>query len=139
MSFNLYSERTKCPECKAKVRLDYVRFTPTFKCPACQAEIQVSPLYLKILGRTSMALALFIAYILAPDVLGWITVDREDRWSVMFLLMTGLWFLFSMILAAILSSLWAYIVKYWLPPRLLLPDRDPAPPGHFQGLGLGPK
>jgi predicted permease len=86
-----------------------------------------------------MALALFIAYILAPDVLAWITVDREDRWPVMFLLMVGLWFLFSMILTALLAFLWAYIVKYWLPPKLQRPVPDPAPPSHFQGLGLGPK
>jgi len=86
-----------------------------------------------------MALALFIAYILAPDILRWITVDREDRWPVMFLLMTGLWFLFSMILTAISAFLWAYIVKYWLPPKLLRLVPDPDLPSHFQGLGLGPK
>jgi hypothetical protein len=86
-----------------------------------------------------MALALLIAYILAPDILGWITVDREDRWPVMFLLMVGLWFLSSMILTAILAFLWAYIVKYWLPPKLLRLDPDPAPPSHLQGLDLGPK
>jgi hypothetical protein len=86
-----------------------------------------------------MALALVIAYTLAPDILGRITVDREDRWRVMFLLMGGLWFLFSMILTAILAFLWAYIVKYWVPPRLLRPVPDPEPTSHFQGLGLGPK
>jgi hypothetical protein len=86
-----------------------------------------------------MALALFIAYALAPDVLGRITVDREYRWPVMFLLMTGLWFILSMILTFILVFLWTYIVKYWVPPKLLLLVPDPDLPSHFQGLGLGPK
>jgi|SRR5208282_1713019 len=134
-----YSERTKCPACKAKVRLEDVRFTPTFPCPACGEEIQVSPLYLKTLQRASMALALLIAYILAPDIVGWITVDREDRWSAMFLLMAGLWFLSSIVLTAILTSLWAYAIKYWLPPKLHCAVADPNAPSHFQGLGLGPK
>jgi hypothetical protein len=53
--------------------------------------------------------------------------------------MTGLWFIFSMTLTAILAFLWAYIVKYWFPPKLLRLVPDPVPPSHFQGLGLGPK
>lgn len=58
MFLNSYSERTKCPACKAKIRLEDVRFTPTFSCPACQEEIQVSPLYLRTLWIASSALAL---------------------------------------------------------------------------------
>ena len=126
MLFNSYSERTKCPECKVKVRLEDVKFTPTFSCPACQAEIQVSALYLKALGRISMVLALFIAYILSADILG-----QDRSWSAMFLLSVLLWSLFSVILTAVLVFLWAYIVKYWLPPKLQRPVPDPTPRPHL--------
>jgi hypothetical protein len=70
MFLNSYSERTKCPACKARVRLGDVRFTPTFSCPACSEEIQVSALYQKTLRITCWSLALFIAYILSADILG---------------------------------------------------------------------
>jgi hypothetical protein len=132
MFLNSYSERTKCPACKAKVRLENVRFTPTFSCPACQKEIQVSPLYLKTLWMTSSAVALFIAYVLGARILG------PDRfWLVTELLVLLLWIPLAGILTGISAFLWAYVLKYWLPPMLLLPVPDP--PSHFQGLGLGPK
>ncbi len=80
-------------------------------------EIQVSTLYQKTLRITSWALALLIGYILG----------RNTLWLVMLF-----WILFT----SILTFLWAYIFKYWLPPKLVrcVPDRT-----HFQGLGLGPR
>lgn len=117
MLFSPYSERTKCPECKAKIRLDDIRFTPSFPCPTCQEEIRVSTLYQKTLRITSWTLALFIAYILG----------RDTFWLVMLW-----WILFT----AILTFLWGYVFKYWLPPKLVRCVLDPS---HYQGLGLGPK
>jgi hypothetical protein len=55
------------------------------------------------------------------------------------LLVLLLWIPFLAIFTSISVFLWAYIVKYWLPPRLLLPGPDRDPPSRFQGLGLGPK
>jgi hypothetical protein len=117
MLFNPYSERTKCPECNTRVGLNYVNFTASFPCPTCQEEIRVSSLYQKTLRITCWILALFIAYILG----------RDTFWLVMLW-----WILFT----CILTWLWAYLVKYWLPPNLVrcVPD-----PSRFQGLGLGPK
>ena len=37
-----YSRRTVCPYCDARVRLEDVRFTPTFQCPQCEGYIKVS-------------------------------------------------------------------------------------------------
>jgi hypothetical protein len=134
MFLNSYSERTKCPACKAKVRLEDVRFTPTFLCPACQKEIQVSTLYLKTLGMASSAVALLVAYIIGAHIPG------PDRfWLVTWLLVLLLWVPLALILTFVSTFLWTYIVKYWLPPKLLLPVSDPDPPNHFQGLDLGPK
>jgi hypothetical protein len=81
-----------------------------------------------------MAFAPFIAYILGADILG-----QDRSWPGMFLLVVALWSLFSVILTAFSAFLWAYVVKYWFPPKLLLPVPETAPPSHFQGLGLGPK
>jgi uncharacterized paraquat-inducible protein A len=117
MLFNLYSERTKCPECKAKVRLDYVNLTPSFTCPTCEKEIRVSTLYQKTLRITSWTFALLIAYVLG----------RDTFWLVLLL-----WILFTVIL----TFLWAYVFKYWLPPKLVCCAPDPK---HFQGIDLGPK
>ncbi len=130
MFLNSYSERTKCPACGVRVRLEDVKFTPTFSCPACQEEIQVSTLYQKTLRITCWSFALSIAYTLAVRMLG------PDRfWLVTELLVLLLGILFT----SILAFLWAYLFKYWLPPKLLLPVAGPDPPSHFQGLDLGPK
>jgi hypothetical protein len=117
MLFNSYSERTKCPACRTKIRLEDVRFTPTFSCPACQEEIQVSPSYQKTWRIMSYCLGLLPAYILGRET---------------FYLVLLLWVLFTFII----GFLWLYFVKYWVPPKLArcVSDR-----GHFQGLGLGPK
>ncbi len=115
MLFNSYSERTKCPECKARVRLEDVRFTPTFSCPVCEKEVRVSTSYQKAMRIASWSLGLLIAYILGQDRL----------WLVM---------LFWILCSAILTFLWAYAGKYLLPPKLEKCIPDPAP---FQGLGLG--
>lgn len=42
------------------------------------------------------------------------------------------WILFTFVL----TSVWFYVAKYWLPPKLVrcVPDQT-----HFQGLSLGPK
>jgi hypothetical protein len=44
--------------------------------------------------------------------------------------------LWRILFTAILTFLWGYVFKYWLPPKLVrcVPD-----PSHFRGLGLGPK
>ena len=115
--FMSYSERTKCPACGEKVRLEDVRFTPTFQCPACQQEIQVSTLYQKTWRVVSWSIALLIGFILG----------RPTLWLILLW-----WVLFTFIV----SSLCVYIVKYWLPPRLV---RCASDPDHLQGLGLGPK
>lgn len=127
-----YSERTKCPACNAKIRLQDVKFTPTFLCPACQEEIQVSPLYLKALKITSAVLAVFPAYILGADILG------QDQ-TMIFFLGPVLWLLFGMILTSILTFSWLCVGRYWLPPKLLRPVADRDDRSHSQGLGLGPK
>jgi hypothetical protein len=83
---------------------------------------------------TSSAVALFIAYVLGARILG------PDRfWLVTELLVLLLWIPLAGILTGISAFLWAYVLKYWLPPMLLLPVPVPDPPSHFQGLGLGPK
>ena len=117
MLFNSYSERTRCPECNTKIMLEKVNFLPSFSCPACENEIRVSPSYQKMMRLASYSLGLLIAYILGQD----------NIWLVM---------LFWILCTGIIAGLWAYVGKYWFPPKLEKCSSDPA---HFQGLGLGPK
>src|SRR5881409_2484148 len=117
MLFNSYSERTRCPECNAKIRLEKVNFMPSFSCPVCENEVRVSPSYQKMMRIASYSLGLLIAYALGQDKL----------WRVL---------LFWALCNSILMFPWAYVGKYWFPPKLEKCTPDPA---HFQGLGLGPK
>jgi hypothetical protein len=117
MSFNSYSERTKCPECKARIRLEDVRFTATFSCPICEKEIRVSTLHQKTMKIGSWSLGLLISY----------TLGRDRLWLVM---------LFWIVSTAILTFLWAYAGKYLLPPKL---EKCIPGPASFHGLGLGPR
>lgn len=130
MSVSLYSDRTRCPACKAKVCLVDVGLTPTFSCPACQEEIQISPLYHRTHRIAVCAFALLIAYAVGAHILG------EGRyWLVTEVLVLALGIPFSFIL----TLLWLAIGRYLLPPKLVRCVPDPDPPSHFQGLGLGPK
>ena len=110
-----YSKRTVCPECGARLRLEDVRFTPTFSCPVCEADIRISNGYRHARNWLSWALGLLIPYLIGAR--GWLLV------------------LFCVPCTAVVGFLWAYAGKYLLPPKLvraLESDR-------FQGLGLGPR
>jgi DNA-directed RNA polymerase subunit RPC12/RpoP len=69
MLLNSYSERTKCPECRARVRLEDVKLTPTFPCPHCGAIVGASDTYQRTMICTVAILALLIPYLL--EVRSW--------------------------------------------------------------------
>jgi len=57
-----YSERTKCPACGTKVRLEDVRPTGSFPCPNCSQTLRVSIWYQRGVALTNSAIGLFVAY-----------------------------------------------------------------------------
>ena len=99
MLFRSYSDVTVCPECHKRVPLEDVKLTPTFSCPHCQAIIGASDAYRRTMTWTVAILSLLIPYLLGAKY-----------WLVLLLWVP---------LMAIMSFLWAYIGKYWLPPRLV--------------------
>src|SRR5215470_13684125 len=96
-----YSRRTVCPECKARVRLEDVRFTASFSCPVCEKDIRVSERY----KRAVMWLP-WLAGLLIPYLLG------VRSWLLLVLWIPCSW---------VIGFLWMYIGKYLLPPSLEKP------------------
>jgi hypothetical protein len=116
ISLNNYSQRTVCPECNGRVRLEDVRFGPRFPCPSCGKDIRISDRYqvtLKALG--------WILGILLPFGLG------VRSW---FLLIC--WVPCTMALFFI----WMWTGKYLIPPRLQSCVFEPP---SILGLGRGPR
>src|SRR5438270_1637945 len=105
MLFNSYSDRTKCPACHSRVRLEDVKLTPAFPCPHCGVTIGISDTYRRTMTLTVATLALFIPYLLGAS----------------FWIMLLLW----CPVMAILAFVWGYAGKYWLPPRLVLQLAEP--------------
>jgi hypothetical protein len=62
ISLDNYSRRTVCPECNSRVRLEDVRFTPTFPCPSCGKNVRVSDRYERILKWLGLAMGLMLPY-----------------------------------------------------------------------------
>ena len=113
---NTYSRRTVCPECHARIRLEDVRFTPSFGCPVCEKNIKVSALYQRTMR--------WIIFVVVGPVFWALGVKT---WVLIVC-----WFPF----AAFAIGLWTYAGKYLLSPRLERCARDDV---GFQGLGLGPQ
>ena len=113
--FNSYSDRTKCPECHTRVRLEDVKFTPAFPCPHCDATIGVSDIYQRTMIWTVAILALLLPYLLGAR-----------SWLLLALLWCPSMF--------VLIFLWAYAGKYWLPPKLV---RSVVDRPSILGLGSG--
>lgn len=75
-----YSERTTCPYCGDRIRLEDVRIfvkpsEPYPKCPSCGASIRVSPAYRRLIMLITFALSWLIPYsigVRAYIVLAWI-------------------------------------------------------------------
>ena|SRR2546428_3924997 len=57
-----YSRRTICPYCNARVRLEDVRFTPTFQCPQCEGYIKVSEKYQWVVRWLSWIPGILVLY-----------------------------------------------------------------------------
>jgi len=114
MLFNSYSERTKCPACKTKIRLEDVKFTPTFDCPHCGAVISISTLY-----QRTLTWVVAIVSLIVPFLFG------AKYWLIALLWVPNM---------AILFFLWMYMGKYWLPPKLVR-----STVGDTSTLGLGPR
>lgn len=112
MLFKSYSDRTKCPACKMKIRLEDVKFTPTFDCPHCGAVISVSALY-----QRTLIWGVAIVSLMIPFLFG------AKYWLVALLWVPNM---------SVLSFLWGYMGKYWLPPKLVRSEVD-----HTSILGLG--
>jgi hypothetical protein len=108
-----YSTRTICPECDSRIRLEDVRFTPAFPCPSCGKSIQVADAY-----KTAVK---WISIPIGPLLLSFLGLEL---WVVL---------LCGLPLSLFLGGAWAYIGKYWIPPRL---ERAVSYPSGVQGLGL---
>jgi hypothetical protein len=75
-----YSERTTCPHCGDRVKLEDVRIfvkpnDPYPKCPSCGTSIRVSPAYRRLITLIAFALGWLIPYFIglrAYIVLAWI-------------------------------------------------------------------
>jgi uncharacterized paraquat-inducible protein A len=94
-----YSKRTICPYCNARIRLEDVRFTPTFQCPQCEQYIKVSDAYQRAMRVFSWVAGLLIPYAFGVRFWLWLLV---------------LW----LPCVFVLIFLWAYVGKYLVPPRL---------------------
>jgi len=114
ISPSTYSTRTICPECNARVRLEDVRFTPSFPCPACGKEVHVSDRYRHVLQTIGWLLGLVVPY--AVGARSWVLLL--------------VWIPCTMIV----FSVWGYTGKYLVPPRLQTCASQPP-----SILGLGPK
>ena len=114
--FPSYADRTRCPDCHAKIRLQDVKLTPTFSCPHCQAVIGASNAYQRTMTWTGAIASLLIPYLLGAKY-----------WLVLLLWVP---------IMSVLFFLWAYMGKYWLPPTLV---RSVVESTSTLGLGPDPK
>ena len=107
-----YSDRTKCPECGCRVRLEDIRFARSFSCPECGKEIRVSSRYERAIQLIAWPFSLLL-----------LCLFGLNYWLVLMC-----WVPF----AALLMGLWVYVGKYFLPPRL---ERSALEPPSVLGLG----
>jgi len=95
------------------VRLEDVRFTPSFLCPVCEKEIRVSENYKRAVMWLPWLPGLIIPYLLGVRT-----------WLLFLVWIPCTW---------VIGFLWMYAGKFLLPPKL---ERHSTEPGPFQGLGL---
>jgi lysine biosynthesis protein LysW len=123
----VYSEKTRCPVCQARVNLEQVRLLQPFVCPICGAELQVVDGYLRTLRIISFVLA-------------WLLPLAFGVRNVLLL------FILSVPLYGVMLALLVYLVKHFFPPRLVRhsrsdgsmlglrdPDTDNRRPQHTSG------
>ena len=70
-----YSERTFCPHCHERIRIEDVRISTPFLCPRCGTLLRVSPLYRILTLLACLATSLFLPYAIglkAYAALAWI-------------------------------------------------------------------
>jgi hypothetical protein len=114
--FSIYSRRTICPECDRRIGLDKVNFLPQFTCPFCESSIRVSDFDRRLCKGCSYFFGFLIPYLLGARPL----------WVFM---------VCAILSTAIVSFLWAYVIKYFVPPKLArCEDGYPS-----STLGLGPR
>src|SRR5579864_494929 len=94
-----YSRRTVCPYCSARVRLEDVRFTPTFQCPQCEGYIKVSEKHQWVVRWLSWIPGILVLY--AFGVRSW--------WVLMLCWLPCL---------CVGVALWTFAGYYLLPPKL---------------------
>lgn len=94
----MYSDRTRCPECKGKIALESVALTAFFQCPICDARVSVSAAY----RRTQM----WVVSILAAALLFLLGA----RWLIL---------VFWLPVLMLLAGVYAYTVKYFIAPKLV--------------------
>jgi RHS repeat-associated protein len=92
-----------------------VKLTPTFSCPHCHAIIGASDAYQRTMTWTVAVASLAIPYLLGATY-----------WLVVLLWIPDM---------AVLFFLWAYVGKYWFPPKLV---RSVVESTSTLGLGPGP-
>jgi predicted RNA-binding Zn-ribbon protein involved in translation (DUF1610 family) len=109
-----YSPRTICPECRARIKLEDVRFAPKFSCPHCGEEIRVADAYRHTLQGVGWSLGALVPY--ALGVRSWLLLLAWAPCSM------------------VLFGVWGYVGKYFVPPRLQSTRVNPP-----SVLGLGPK
>ena len=107
------SERTACPECNVPVRVEDVPFTARFACPNCRKEIRISDAYRRYMNWTIYVLSFVIPYLLGARY-----------WWLLIWWLPCIW---------VLAFVWAYVGKYFIPPRLEACVFDPP-----SILGIGP-
>src|SRR5580698_7817637 len=93
-----YSAHTVCPACVAKTRREDVRFTPRFSCPNCGKGLCISGSY-----RRTMNYVVYLLSFLIPYALG------VRSWFLLLSWLPSIW---------VLAGIWAYVGKYFLPPKL---------------------
>ncbi len=93
-----YRERTRCPECHSKVKLEAVNFLPKFQCPNCGKDIRVSQTY-----QRTMLPTIWIAGLIIPYVGG------MSLWIALLCWIPIVW---------VMGFLWTYAGKYVFSPKL---------------------
>lgn len=102
----MYSPRTTCPKCASKIRLEDVRFTPTFPCPNCSAQVSVARLqeYKRLNGWLALTIGFALSY--ACTLKWWLAL--------------ACWIPAMFVVGVVVAFLWSYAGKYLYPPRLEL-------------------
>lgn len=98
-----FSERTRCPICLSRIRLEDVRFTPKFSCPFCGADICVSgDKFKRVIPWLAWPSGLAVAYVIFSK--WWLTL--------------ALWIPFTWCIGGGMTFIWVYVGKYFFPPKL---------------------